>query len=96
MDPEETALRLISSHQHVCLFQDSTFDIYAEVSEYIPWINLTILVNGGMDSCGYTLEGEPTFGNFNCSKKYFNFLNRVAFYWDSHFQRVQCDSDGRI
>ena len=79
MDPEETALRLILYHQHVRLFQDGTFDIYAEVSEYIPWINLTILVNGGMDSCGYTLEGEPSFGNYNCSKKYFTFSQQSRF-----------------
>ena len=94
MDPEETALRLISYHRYVHLFQDGTFDIYAEVSEYIPWINLTILVNGGMDSCGYTLEG--TLVTTTAQKSIQLFLNRVAFYWDSHFQRVECDSDGRI
>ena len=64
MDPGETAIRCIIDHQLVYPFQEGTFDIYAEVSNYIPWINLTILVNGGMDSCGYTLEGEPTFGKY--------------------------------
>ena len=68
-DQEETALRWIIDHQLVSPFQEGTFDIYAEVSEYIPWINLTILINGGMDSCGYTLEGEPTFGKHSCTKK---------------------------
>ena len=69
MGLEETAVRWIVSSTFKSVLKDGTFDIYAEVSEYIPWINLTILVNGGMDSCGYTLEEQPTFGNFI---RYFN------------------------
>ena len=36
------------------------YDVYTEVSQYIEWIEMTILDNGGMASCGYMLTASPT------------------------------------
>ena len=35
-------------------------DVYAEVANYVGWINRTILANGGMSSCGYTIAADRT------------------------------------
>ena len=32
------------------------------VSAFIPWINATIIGNGGMASCGFTLSAPPSLG----------------------------------
>ena len=40
--------------------QKSAPDNYADVAKYIDWINKTILDNGGMSSCGYTIAAVQT------------------------------------
>ena len=35
-------------------------DVYAEVANYVGWINRTILANGGMSSCGHTIAADRT------------------------------------
>ena len=37
-------------------------DVYSRLSYYIPWINTTILANGGLASCDYSLIAQPTLG----------------------------------
>jgi len=36
------------------------YDMYADVSKHIGWLNSTILTHGGMSSCGYTLAIVPS------------------------------------
>ena len=40
--------------------QKTAPDNYADVAKYIDWINKTILDNGGMSSCGYTIAAVQT------------------------------------
>ena len=50
-------------HYH---FQKSVFDIYTEITAYMPWINATIMSMGGMQACDIKLDvAEPK--GFNLS-----------------------------
>ena len=40
----------------------SPYDVFMKVSSYLPWINGTILANGGMASCDYFLSAPPKLG----------------------------------
>ena len=38
-------------------------DVYTRVSYFLPWINATILSNGGLASCDYSLTALPVQGD---------------------------------
>ena len=38
-------------------------DVYSRVSYYVPWITTTILANGGLSSCDFSLIADPIEGN---------------------------------
>ena len=40
----------------------SPYDVFMKVSAFLPWINGTILANGGMASCDYFLSAPPKLG----------------------------------
>ena len=37
-------------------------DVYTRVSSFLAWINATILSNGGLASCNFSLTAEPSQG----------------------------------
>ena len=37
--------------------------MYSRVSFYVPWIRDTILANGGLSSCDFSLIADPIEGN---------------------------------
>ena len=37
-------------------------DVYTRLSSFLPWINATILSNGGLASCDYSLIALPVQG----------------------------------
>ena len=37
-------------------------DVYTRVSYFLPWLNTTILSNGGLASCNFSLTAEPSQG----------------------------------
>ena len=45
------------------------YDVYTEVSEHMGWLQETILENGGLASCGFTMAALPSNGQF--LRKYF-------------------------
>ena len=45
---------------YLCAQKGRLQDVYAEVAKYVGWINRTILANGGMSSCGYTIAADHT------------------------------------
>ena len=40
-------------------------DVYTRVSYFLPWINATILSNGGLVSCDFSLTALPVQGDHN-------------------------------
>jgi len=40
----------------------SPYDVFMKVSSFLPWIDSTILANGGMASCDYILLAPPKLG----------------------------------
>ena len=38
-------------------------DVFTRVSHFLPWINTTILSNGGLDSCNFSLIAPPNQGS---------------------------------
>ena len=42
-------------------------DVYTRLSSFLPWINATILSNGGLASCDYSLIALPVQGKHMCS-----------------------------
>ena len=42
-------------------------DVYTRVSYFLPWINATILSNGGLASCDYSLTALPVQGDHDKS-----------------------------
>ena len=38
-------------------------DVYTRVTYFLPWINATILSNGGLASCDYSLTALPVQGD---------------------------------
>ena len=45
-------------------------DVYTRVSYFLPWINATILSNGGLASCDYSLTALPVQGNNKPGSRY--------------------------
>ena len=48
-------------------------DVYTRVSSFLAWINATILSNGGLASCNFSLTAEPSQGriwNKNTENQY--------------------------
>ena len=46
-------------------------DVYTRVSSFLAWINATILSNGGLASCNFSLTAEPSQGRIK-SRNYIN------------------------
>ena len=42
--------------------QEGSYEVFMEVSQYISWLNSTILGAGGMASCSYMLTADPVLG----------------------------------
>ena len=42
-------------------FKAGVYDVYTEVSQYMDWIEKTILSSGGMAGCGFTFSPAPPF-----------------------------------
>ena len=38
-------------------------DVYTRVSYFLPWLNTTILSNGGLASCNFSLTALPSQGS---------------------------------
>ena len=38
-------------------------DVYTRVSYFLPWMNSTILSNGGLASCNFSLTALPSQGS---------------------------------
>ena len=41
------------------LLQVGVYDVYSEVGQFMAWLQATILRNGGLASCGLTLQADP-------------------------------------
>ena len=51
-------------------------DVYTRVSYFLPWINATILSNGGLASCDYSLTALPVQGDHDKpGSKWFGFIS---------------------
>ena len=50
------------SFHNLLKFKVGVYDVYTEVSQYLEWIEMTILDNGGMASCGFTFSAPPSMG----------------------------------
>ena len=48
-------------------------DVYTRVSSFLAWINATILSNGGLASCNFSLTAEPSQGKIK-SRNYINLI----------------------
>ena len=48
-------------------FQVGVYDVYTEVSQYMDWIEKTILSNGGMSACGFTFSAPPSTDGTACN-----------------------------
>ena len=44
-------------------------DVYTRVSYFLPWLNSTILSNGGLASCNFSLTALPSQGSLQSQKK---------------------------
>jgi secreted trypsin-like serine protease len=43
----------------VLFLQGDEYDVYTEVGQFMAWLEKTILKNGGLASCGLTLQADP-------------------------------------
>ena len=54
--------------------QEGSYEVFMEVSQYISWLNSTILGAGGMASCSYMLTADPVLGKITtmqCAPKHY-------------------------
>ena len=56
--------QLTFSFKGICLpsLSKDKPDVYSRVSFYVPWIRDTILANGGLSSCDFSLIADPVEG----------------------------------
>ena len=60
--------RCTLSWKMVFILQDLP-DVYTRVSYFLPWLNTTILSNGGLASCNFFLTALPSQGSLQSQKK---------------------------
>ena len=52
------------------MFLKDSLYLYTRVSHFLPWVNATIMSNGGLDSCNFSVIVPPSHGNsFHCDEK---------------------------
>ena len=39
-----------------------SFDVFMDMGYYFPWVNATIIDNGGMQACDFSISAPPTPG----------------------------------
>ena len=54
-------------------------DVYTRVSAFLPWINTTILSNGGLASCNFSLTALPTQGSIESRESIkFQYIREIS------------------
>ena len=52
-----------------------TFDVFMDMQYYFPWVNATIIENGGMQACDFSIDAPPAPGECVAVRK----LNHMPF-----------------
>ena len=54
---------LIGHNLYFHMLKKDMPDVYTRISYFLPWLNSTILSNGGLASCNFSLTAEPSQGD---------------------------------
>ena len=46
-----------------------SFDVFTDMGYYFPWVNATIIDNGGMQACDFSISAPPTPGECEALQK---------------------------